>query len=66
MTFTIELDTQILSYGSVKDAVVREFQRAFVADVIARSGGNISAAARLARMDRSGFRRLIRQSKVPT
>jgi hypothetical protein len=37
---------------------VRAFRRWYVRGIIERAGGNMSKAARVAGMDRSGFRRL--------
>lgn len=48
-------------YAVAKAGYLRAFKRAYVAALLARTGGNLSAAARLAGVDRSAFRRLRRE-----
>src|SRR4051794_14642429 len=43
----------ILPYKDQRAAVVRDFERAYLGRLMARAAGNVSHAARLARMDRS-------------
>ena len=60
--FHVELDQP---YAKAKAAFICEFQRRYVAAVLAKTGGNVSAAARVARADPSAFRRLMRVAEVP-
>jgi two-component system response regulator HydG len=52
-----------LSYTDAKAQAQDAFDRAFVEGLLARTGGNISEAARLAGLDRSNFKRLMRKFK---
>jgi DNA-binding NtrC family response regulator len=55
-------------YAEAKDRAVGAFDRAYVEQMLERTGGNVSEAARLAAMDRSNFRRLmkkVRRASVP-
>ena len=47
--------------GAARDRVVRAFERAYLAKIVAHHGGNVSAAARAARLDRVHFHRLLRK-----
>lgn len=49
------------SYTEAKDRVVSAFDQAYVEHLLKRVGGNISEAARLAGLDRSNFRRLMKK-----
>jgi len=49
------------SYREAKREVIDTFNRQYIRKVIEESGGNISAAADKAGMDRSNFRRLMKQ-----
>ncbi len=49
------------SYAEIKDRVVNTFDTIYVERLLKRVGGNISEAARLAGMDRSNFRRLMKK-----
>ena len=51
-------------YNEAKERFVREFKRRYVAALLAKTGGNVSEAARLARVDRSAFRRLRRDAEA--
>jgi DNA-binding NtrC family response regulator len=53
-----------LPYAQAKKLALRAFERRYLASVLARSGGNISMAARAAGVDRSNFRRLLKQYDV--
>jgi DNA-binding NtrC family response regulator len=44
---------ELLPYKDQRAAVVREFERGYLTRLLAQAGGNVSAAARIARMDRS-------------
>jgi DNA-binding NtrC family response regulator len=46
-------DAPILPYKDQRAAVVREFERGYLMRLMARAGGNVSQASRIARMDRS-------------
>jgi DNA-binding NtrC family response regulator len=50
-------------YAEAKDRAVATFDRAYVARALDRAGGNVSEAARLAGMDRSNFRRLVKKAR---
>jgi two-component system response regulator HydG len=62
-----EIGTATLShlpYAQAKKLALRAFERRYLASVLARSNGNISMAARAAGVDRSNFRRLLKQYDV--
>jgi DNA-binding NtrC family response regulator len=46
-------DAPLLPYKDQRAAVVREFERAYLTRLMAQAGGNVSQAARIAKMDRS-------------
>jgi DNA-binding NtrC family response regulator len=48
-------------YAEAKRRVVRDFDRAYALHLLERSNGNVSEAARLAGLDRSNFRRVLRK-----
>ncbi len=48
-------------YAEAKRRVVRDFDRAYALQLLERSKGNVSEAARLAGLDRSNFRRVLRK-----
>jgi DNA-binding NtrC family response regulator len=48
-------------YAEAKRRVVRDFDRAYAQFLLERSNGNVSEAARLAGLDRSNFRRVLRK-----
>jgi DNA-binding NtrC family response regulator len=50
-----------LPYAEAKAAVLHELERRYLADVLARSGGNVAAAARAAGLDRKHLRTLARR-----
>ncbi|APR81075.1 Response regulator of zinc sigma-54-dependent two-component system [Minicystis rosea] len=52
-----------LPYADAKDRAVEVFDRAYVGRLMKRAGGNVSEAARLAGMDRSNFRRLLKRTQ---
>ena len=52
------------SFRQAKEAAVARWERRYVASLLARSRGNISGAARTARMDRNHLRELIRKHGV--
>ncbi|QNM95352.1 sigma 54-interacting transcriptional regulator [Chitinimonas koreensis] len=48
-------------FKDAKARAIAEFERRFVGELLARAGGNISQAARLAGKDRSAFGKLVRK-----
>jgi DNA-binding NtrC family response regulator len=54
-------DLAQLSYGDAKERAVDAFDRVYLERLMQRSAGNVSEAARLAGMDRSNFRRLLKK-----
>jgi two-component system response regulator GlrR len=50
-----------LSYGQAKERAVWEWESSWIAGLVRRHGGNLSAAARAARMGRSHLRSLLRR-----
>ncbi len=52
-----------LSYTEAKRRAMAQFEEAYVATVLRLAGGNLAEAARLAGVDRSNFKRLLRKSK---
>ncbi len=48
-------------YAEAKRRIVRDFDRAYAQQLLERSNGNVSEAARLAGLDRSNFRRVLRK-----
>jgi DNA-binding NtrC family response regulator len=50
-----------LPFAEAKQAVVHAFERRYLADLLARTGGNLSAAARQAGVDRKHLRALARR-----
>ena len=50
-------------YVEAKKRAMEAFDRAYLAEVLRRVGGNLSEAARQVGLDRSNFRRLVRKSK---
>ena len=53
-----------LPYKEARGAVLRDFEVAFIKDLLARTGGNAAQAARLARMDRSYLFQLIKRHQL--
>jgi DNA-binding NtrC family response regulator len=58
-------DSEVLemAYGEAKEQAMVTFDKAYVDGVLKRAGGNQSEAARLAGMDRSNFRRLMKRAQ---
>jgi DNA-binding NtrC family response regulator len=50
-----------LPYAEAREAVIHTFERRYLADLLARNDGNITAAARDAQVDRKHFRTLARR-----
>jgi two-component system response regulator HydG len=53
-----------LPYAEAKRLAVRAFERRYLAALLRKSENNVSTAARQAGMDRSNFRRLLKQYEV--
>jgi two-component system response regulator HydG len=51
-----------LSYRKAKSIAVAEFDRRYLKELLAATGGNISRAAQQAAMDRSNFRRILKKA----
>jgi DNA-binding NtrC family response regulator len=49
-------------YAEAQATLLKEFKRAYVSDLLERTKGNKSAAAKLAGRDRSGLRRLTKEA----
>jgi two-component system response regulator HydG len=54
-----------LPYVEAKRRAVGAFNRSYLEDLLAKAHGNVTAAASLAKLDRSNFRRLLKQFAVP-
>jgi DNA-binding NtrC family response regulator len=52
-----------LPYPEAKRRALDRFDRAYVKELLRRTGGNLSEAARQAGLDRSNFRRIVRKAK---
>ena len=62
-------DVEILSlahlpYAEAKRLAMRAFERRYLSALLEKSGHNVSSAARAAGVDRSNFRRLLKQYEV--
>ncbi|MEO8800724.1 MAG: sigma-54 dependent transcriptional regulator [Polyangiaceae bacterium] len=67
-SFGLEGDLEGLSelpYAEAKRRAMLGFDDAYVKVIMAKADGNVSSAARLAGLDRSNFRRLVKKSKSP-
>lgn len=54
-----------MSYAREKARVLSAFNKAYFSHLIEKNGGNISAAAREAELDRANFRRMLRRYHEP-
>ena len=52
-----------MPYAEAKDHAVEAFDQAYVDRLMKRAGGVVSEAARMAGMDRSNFRRLVKKAR---
>jgi DNA-binding NtrC family response regulator len=55
-----------VSYSQARTDVLREFDRAYLEELMRATGGNLSAAARRSGIDRSNLRRMLRQLGIAT
>ncbi|MBL9039145.1 MAG: sigma-54-dependent Fis family transcriptional regulator [Archangium sp.] len=53
-----------LPYAQAKKLALRAFERRYLSALLERSNGNVSSASRAAGVDRSNFRRLLKQYEV--
>jgi len=53
-----------LPYAQAKRLAMRAFERRYLSALLEKSGNNVSSAARAAGVDRSNFRRLLKQYEV--
>jgi DNA-binding NtrC family response regulator len=53
------LASQVGSFSSEKQALIRRFEKQYIERVLARTSGNISEAARIAQKERRAFSRLM-------
>jgi DNA-binding NtrC family response regulator len=53
---------EVVGYMLARQKAIDEFERVYVDDLLARAGGNISEAARLAGLDRSNFKRILKRA----
>ncbi len=54
----------LASYREAKAAAIADFERGYLTELIGRAGGNVSAAARLANMDRPYLIQLLRRHEL--
>lgn len=55
-----------LPYSEAKKTMLAQFEIAYSREVMIRAGGNFAEAARLAGLDRSNLRRMLRKVKSPS
>jgi DNA-binding NtrC family response regulator len=58
----VDLD---VPFKAAKDRALRDFERRYLASLLAWSGGNVSRAARRAKMDRMNLHRLVQAYGIP-
>ncbi|MCC6335701.1 MAG: sigma-54-dependent Fis family transcriptional regulator [Myxococcales bacterium] len=58
-------ETPLVPYVQAKRAALGAFDQQYLARVLKKTSGNITAAAALAGLDRSNFRRLVKQYQAP-
>jgi two-component system response regulator HydG len=65
-TGRLALPAQItdLPFAEAKRVAMLQFEEAYVAEMMRRSSGNVSEAARQAGVDRSNFKRIVRKAKT--
>jgi DNA-binding NtrC family response regulator len=57
---------QVLAYVTAKTRAIEDFDRAYLARVLAATGGNVTRAARLAGKERRAFGKLMRRYSIST
>jgi transcriptional regulator with GAF, ATPase, and Fis domain len=62
-TMTLGGEVLDLPYGEAKRRALEAFDRAYVGELLKKTAGNLSEAARKAGLDRSNFRRIVRKAK---
>lgn len=60
----VDSDDSHAPFRDAKANAVAEFERSYVRSMLARTGGNISQAARLSKQERSAFGKLVRKYKL--
>lgn len=62
----VELPAAIMNeaYHTAKDLVIAHFEKAYLAHLVERSGGNMSKAARLANIDRTTIYRMMERHQL--
>lgn len=60
----VDNDDSHAPFRDAKANAVAEFERSYVRSMLARTGGNISQAARLSKQERSAFGKLVRKYKL--
>ena len=59
-----KVDYTGLSYGEAKALVMADFERRYLVELVARTGGNVTAAAKLAGKERRAFGRLLQKYRI--
>ncbi|HJZ83818.1 MAG TPA: sigma 54-interacting transcriptional regulator [Polyangia bacterium] len=54
-----------VSFRAAKERAVASWERSYIGELVRRSGGNLSQAARMAHMDRNHLRELVRRHGIP-
>ncbi len=60
----LQVGPGLLAFNEAKARTVCSFERRYLAEVVARTGGNLSEAARLAGKERSAFGKLLRKHGI--
>jgi DNA-binding NtrC family response regulator len=62
-SYALPAELAELSFAEAKRIATAEFEDAYLTEILRRAGGNLSEAARQARVDRSNFKRILRKAK---
>ena len=54
-----------MSYAEAKRLAMARFDEAYIREILRQTAGNLSEAARVAGLDRSNFRRIVRKLQRP-